>query len=252
MYGQIFMVKGTITEDKTHKPIKGAIAHMVGSDGSDEVAKTDSSGNYSFNPSQIKANTSYTISADASDLSYLASPVKANFTTNGLTESKTFVEDLQLQKAGCSLVHFPFPRCLFDFDKADVTKSVADSLNFIIKLLRDNPTVKFELDGHGSPDEKDAMPLSLERALVCKMYMFSQGIDSARMVAKGWGDTKPLPGCSKRDVMRMKTKAEKIAAYEQDRRVEFRVIRFRYEPKGGFSHEDSLKIKETETRKISY
>src|SRR5579885_1258015 len=82
MYGQgyspdnipghlVFAVKGTITDDKTHTPIVGAIAHMVGSDGSDELAKTDSLGTYSFNPGQVKANTSYIISADASDLNYL-------------------------------------------------------------------------------------------------------------------------------------------------------------------------------------
>ncbi len=228
--GQTFSVKGTVTDDKTQRPLKGAVVRIVGSDGLDAIVKTDSTGYYFFDSSKLKSNTSYIVSADASDQDYLASSAKANITTVGLTESKIFTADFQLRKGGVIVDRF-FPLLRFYYEKADAVGSLPDSLNYIVRLLKDNPTIKIEADGHGSPDEKDAMPLSMERALVCKIYMFTQGIDSARIVAKGWGSTKPLEGCSKSDIRKMKTKEEKIQACEMDRRVEFRVLSFNYKPK---------------------
>lgn len=86
---------------------------------------------------------------------------------------------------------------------------------------------------------------------LCVNYLISQGIDSARLTAKGWGNSSPLPGCSAADIAKMKDPAAKEAAWQADRRTEFRVTRFDYAPKGGFSHEDSLKMIDPKDIKIS-
>jgi outer membrane protein OmpA-like peptidoglycan-associated protein len=140
-----------------------------------------------------------------------------------------------------------FPRCMFEFKSTVLSQGTKDSvLNFMSTILKNNPTVVIQLDGHCSPDEgsnKTTTVLSLARANACRDYLILQGIDSARVKAKGWGTTMTLPGCSAADVAKMKTKEEKEEAYKEDRRVEFRLLSFNYVPKGGYSHEDSLQIK---------
>ncbi len=225
-----FSVKGRLTDAQTNRPIKEVVVIKLGSDGSIDRVKTDSNGFYLFDSTKVHPCTAYIISADGTTLKYLASQYKATISTVGLTESKTFTDDFKLQKGGDISDRF-FPECKFNFGITNAVGNLPDSLNYIVKLLNDNPSIKLEVDGHGSPDEKNATELSLARAVVCRNYLISQGIDSDRILVKGWGTTAPLIGRSKTDIEKMKTREEKIAACEADRRVEFRVVSFTYTPK---------------------
>jgi len=245
---QNFGVQGTVRDKSNKKPLQGAVVTMVGSDGSVAAMKTDTGGHYAFMAKSateryVKAKTSYILSADGRELKYLAGQEKAAISTTGLTESKIWIEDFVLEKTdrGCG-----FPRSVFGFGESVVTEATKDSLKYLVQLLNDNPAITIELDGHCSPDEGSAKitaALSFARANACRDYLILQGIDSARVKAKGWGTTMTLPGCSAADIAKMKTKEEKEEAYKEDRRVEFRVLSFNYVPKGGYSHEDSLQIK---------
>ncbi len=243
-FGQSFSVHGTVRDKRTAKAIIGAIVMKIGSDGLMQTVKTDTGGHYSFDSNYIKPNTSYVISVEADNLGYMASSAKANLTTVGTVNSKTWVEDFILEKQQ----HIDrYPEVRFAFGQSAVTEGMADTvLDYLVKLLQDNPNIVIQLDGHCSPNEGDSkakLKLSLARSESCKDYVVSQGIDSARIKTKGWGDTKTLFGCAYKDVVKMKTKAEKDAAYANDRRVEFRVTSFKYESKGDQSHADSLKTK---------
>ena len=243
----LFALEGKIVDKESKKGIFKATVHLVGSDGSDVSIKTDTGGNYDFGPNgnerYIKANTSYIVSAGAQDLQYLNSDEKANETTVGLTESKTFVHNFELQLAD---IHHEihFPRVLYPLDQAILTDASKDSLSSLIKTLTDNPTIKIELDAHTDQQgqKKHNMILSQARAQSCVDFLESKGIDSARLVAKGWGDTKLL--IDNKALAKMKTKEEKQAAYATNRRTVFRVLSFDYVPKGHvMTAEDSLKMK---------
>ena len=79
-------------------------------------------------------------------------------------------------------------------DKADLTPASQDSLSALLKTLNDNPTIVIELDAHTDQlgQKKHNIILSQARAQSCVAFLEAKGIDSARLVAKGWGDTKPL------------------------------------------------------------
>ena len=67
-------------------------------------------------------------------------------------------------------------------------------MNCYVQLLKDNPTVKIEISGHtdnvGKPS--DNLTLSNNRAKSVVNYLITKGISAQRLVAKGYGETKPV------------------------------------------------------------
>jgi outer membrane protein OmpA-like peptidoglycan-associated protein len=83
---------------------------------------------------------------------------------------------------------------LFDVDKTTLKPESMGSINQIYGLLKKDPSLKFEIDGHtdntGSAEHN--MTLSQQRADAVKTQLVSMGIDASRLTTKGFGDTKPI------------------------------------------------------------
>jgi outer membrane protein OmpA-like peptidoglycan-associated protein len=64
----------------------------------------------------------------------------------------------------------------------------------IVKLLKGDPSLKFEIGGHTDADGDAAknMTLSQGRADAVKKLLVEQGIEAGRLTAKGYGATKPI------------------------------------------------------------
>lgn len=67
-------------------------------------------------------------------------------------------------------------------------------LNLVIRLMQDNPTLRIMISGHtdNTGNKSDNLKLSLGRAQAVTTYLTSQGIAASRLVAKGFGDSKPV------------------------------------------------------------
>ncbi|MDP9081721.1 MAG: OmpA family protein [Bacteroidota bacterium] len=82
----------------------------------------------------------------------------------------------------------------FDVDKATIKPESMGTLNMIAGILKDNPDLKFEVDGHtdnsGTPAHNAT--LSQQRADAVKSQLTSMGVDASRLTTKGFGDTKPI------------------------------------------------------------
>jgi len=83
---------------------------------------------------------------------------------------------------------------LFDFNKAEIKKQFAYLLDEAAFVLKNNPSVTVELQGHTCNIGKKEynQKLSERRAEAVKAYLVGKGIASNRLKTKGFGDTKPI------------------------------------------------------------
>jgi len=83
---------------------------------------------------------------------------------------------------------------LFDFDKATLQHASAKQLQDVLTLLRTNPHLSLEIQGHtdsdGSADYN--LQLSQRRAESVRQYLMLFGIDRSRLQSKGYGASMPV------------------------------------------------------------
>ena len=82
----------------------------------------------------------------------------------------------------------------FDFNKASIKPESMGTLNMIVKIMQENPEIKFEVGGHSDGDGEDAynLKLSQQRADAVREQLIKLGIDASRLTAKGYGESKPI------------------------------------------------------------
>ncbi|MCZ2460270.1 MAG: OmpA family protein [Chitinophagales bacterium] len=82
----------------------------------------------------------------------------------------------------------------FDIDKSNIKPESMGTLNMIVNVLKTNPDLKFEIDGHTDNTGNAAhnLTLSQQRAEAVKTQLVKMGVDASRLTTKGFGDTKPI------------------------------------------------------------
>jgi outer membrane protein OmpA-like peptidoglycan-associated protein len=82
----------------------------------------------------------------------------------------------------------------FDVNKFDLKPESQVELDKLLQLLTENPTLKIEISGHTDNAGKpaDNLALSVNRAKAVVNYLTIKGIPANRLIAKGYGETKPM------------------------------------------------------------
>lgn len=83
---------------------------------------------------------------------------------------------------------------LFDLDKATLQPESTKQLQHVVTLLKDNPDLMIEVQGHTDDQGSDDynLELSQRRAETVVAYLGLFGIDHSRLVPKGYGESKPV------------------------------------------------------------
>ena len=99
----------------------------------------------------------------------------------------------------------------FDVNRSTIKPESAGTINYVYKMMQDNPGLNFSVEGHTDSDGSDDTNLSLseKRAESVVNELMKLGISSDRLTSRGWGETKPL------------TANDTPEGKAQNRRVEF-------------------------------
>ncbi|TSJ45810.1 OmpA family protein [Fluviicola chungangensis] len=102
----------------------------------------------------------------------------------------------------------------FETSKSTLLKTSLPILDEVVRVMKQNPDYRLDILGHTDNvgDENQNLVLSQERAQVVAAYLISKGVDSARIHAKGFGESQP------------KTSNDTPEGQAINRRVEFNVV----------------------------
>jgi outer membrane protein OmpA-like peptidoglycan-associated protein len=84
----------------------------------------------------------------------------------------------------------------FETDQYTLLPASKTELNFLVRFLTDNPSVKIEIGGHTDSEGTDEWNLTLSenRAKEVYKYLLANKIDRSRLSFKGYGRTRPIAG----------------------------------------------------------
>jgi len=81
----------------------------------------------------------------------------------------------------------------FDVNKATLKPESMGPINRIYKLMKNNPGLRFSVEGHTDSDGDAGFNQKFERrAKVVMDKLIAMGIDPSRLKYKGWGEIKPI------------------------------------------------------------
>ncbi|MCZ8215804.1 MAG: OmpA family protein, partial [Cyclobacteriaceae bacterium] len=82
----------------------------------------------------------------------------------------------------------------FDFDKTTLKRESFTELDKVVDFLKQNSTVEIEISGHtdGKGSDDYNLNLSQGRSQSVVDYIISKGIESYRLTAHGYGESKPI------------------------------------------------------------
>ena len=176
------LVKGTVY-DRYGEILPDATIHLVNSKGMNVKTRSDKDGSYSF---RLEKGADYVMLGTAR--SYLNYSNK--FYAIDSDKDTTYTADFILTP-----LYRPvrIENIFFDFDKWTLLPESFTALNELVKLLQDNPHIIIEIgahtDRHGT--EEYNISLSDKRANAVVEYLKEQGIESERLIAKGYGKNLP-------------------------------------------------------------
>jgi outer membrane protein OmpA-like peptidoglycan-associated protein len=122
---------------------------------------------------------------------------------------------------------FVLENIYYNFNKFDIRPDAALELDKLVQLLIDNPEIKIELSSHTDSVDTDEYNffLSQKRAESAVEYIVKHGISPDRLVAKGYGESKPIASNSNRDG------SDNPVGRQKNRRTEFKILEINAIPK---------------------
>jgi OOP family OmpA-OmpF porin len=136
---------------------------------------------------------------------------------DGLDKCPDTSPEAKADESGCSRVQggeIALPTIQFGVGSARLVPGSSPTLNEVAKILRQDPNLTVEIGGHTDNEGPARLnrKISLERAEEVKQYLAAQGVPSAQMVTKGYGEVHPIASNRHAD------------GRAQNRRIEFKVL----------------------------
>lgn len=186
---EVSYVKGRVFDELSHKRLKAKFELFDLADGS-LVSKSESDESTGEFLLCLPTDRDYMLNIAHSGYLFYSD----NFALSGVHHlDKPFLKDIPLKpiETGQSIV---LKNIFYETNSYALKSESQYELNKIVKFLNSNPDVKIEISGHtdniGTPEYN--MKLSQNRAKSVVDYLIRKGINSNRLIFKGYGFTQPI------------------------------------------------------------
>lgn len=206
-------LNGIVVNKQTQVPISGSTVTLLNKKtGKKETTVSDKDGKFHF---MLNASTDYTVSAEKTG--YFAD--NKDISTMGKSEDifvKLELDQIEIDKP------IVLKNIYYDFDKANIRPDASIELDKLVKILKDNPSIKIELSSHTDCRGTDAynQRLSQRRAESAVSYIIDRGISKDRITAKGYGEKMLVVKCDPCESCNEEQ-------HQLNRRTEFKVVGFK-------------------------
>ncbi|HWB91404.1 MAG TPA: OmpA family protein [Puia sp.] len=184
---QTLWVKGKVYDRKTLKGLPSSVVLTDLSTGRViSNLQTDETGNYLIT---LPKGKDYAFNVNRRGYLFYSE----NFSLTREQGDSAFHIDIPLQpiEANAAIV---LKNIFFETNKYEIKPESGAELNEVVQLMKDNPTLHIQINGHtdnvGKP--MDNKTLSENRAKAVTNYLIAHGIAAGRLSFKGFGDTQPV------------------------------------------------------------
>lgn len=184
----VVLVKGRVFNLKTNEPIEAKVFYEILPEGKEAgIARSNpKSGEYKI---VLPVGSEYGFRAEANG--YYA--INENFSTEDITEYTEIERNIGMyfiEKGERITLNNIF----FDYDKSELKPESFPELNRLAAILKKFPDRKVEIAGHTDDQGGDAYnkQLSQARAQAVVEYLIKKGIKKEKIIAKGYGESKPV------------------------------------------------------------
>ncbi len=224
----VFTLEGVASLKSTGKPIEGVIITVENlTDNNSARFTTTSNGQFKFNLLPLKK---YKITGEKTG--YFT--VSESFETGSKSIEKNVnlvfnIDEIVTSDPGTGSgvgvgvganKTYDIGEVFYDYDRSDIRNDAKPTLDKLVKLLKDNPSITIEVQSHC--DSRGPAPynmtLSKKRATSVVNYLASKGIDKSRLKSKGFGESQLVNGCTD-------GKECTDAQHQENRRTEFIVLK---------------------------
>ncbi len=184
----VVMIEGVVTERIEEKPIPGARVIIEDLRTGEVYASTvtDSTGSYKF---ALPSGFFYGVTIEADG--YLFSSTHIDLEDQKLHEVLAEASKMSPIKKGEKII---LKNIFFDFAKVTLRPESKLELHRVVEIMENHPDLKVEISGHCDDvgTEEFNLKLSKNRAQSVKDCLVENGVDTKRIVAKGYGKSQPL------------------------------------------------------------
>ena len=181
-------ISGTVKDAKSGRPLSATIDFKVSNSkvNLDSVQSFASTGAYKM---ALTKGQVYTIVSSA--YGYL--PVSETIDLTKAKSGQKITKDIALTPLSVG-DKITLKNIYFEMSKSDLLAASFSELDRVVTMMQDNPTLAIRLEGHTDiVGDKDLnLQLSQERVKACQQYLVKKGIQSGRIEAVGYGDTRPI------------------------------------------------------------
>jgi outer membrane protein OmpA-like peptidoglycan-associated protein len=141
--------------------------------------------------------------------------------TNVTLDTTLVLDKIELNKI------FALENIYYNYNRAEIREDAAKELDKLVQLLIDNPEIKIELGSHTDSVDSDVFNINLSqrRAESAVRYIVQHGIAPDRLVAKGYGESKPIARNTNPDG------TDNPTGRQKNRRTEFKILEVGVIPK---------------------